>query len=62
MEIIKKLFGIGCDHRFNANQVHDINCEPVCTKCNVYFTALTNGKPHKFVLAENETYKMKRIK
>jgi len=65
MEIIKKLLEklFGCSHLFLQKEVTDLNCEPKCVKCGNYFTALTKGKFHRFVDAnDGKHYKIKRIR
>ena len=64
MALIEKLLEqiFGCAHRFKPEDVHDLNSEPKCIKCNVYYTIIIqNRPPHRFVLTKNNLYKLKRL-
>lgn len=64
IEAIKKLFARKqCDHRFTAEEVHDFNVEPRCTRCNHYFSAIVAKKGKlKFELLKDGDYTVKRLK
>jgi hypothetical protein len=55
-----------CEHRFNQNDVADLNMDPKCTRCGLYFEKIIqqagNGWTVTFTVLNETEYGLKKVK
>lgn len=58
---VRKYFISKCHHEFDPVQVHDLNQDPVCQRCKIYYSKLAEKRKYQFVWNEKQQhYNIKR--
>jgi hypothetical protein len=49
-----------CDHRFNTEQVRDLNLDPCCTRCKMYASKIMSRRSMRFEPVNDKECKLVR--
>mgnify|MGYP000923173576 CR=1 FL=1 len=56
--LAKTFVSKSCDHRFNADEVHDLNSDPRCTRCKKFFSKINSESRVRFERIDDKEYKL----